>query len=70
MEILCGDDSVGGFATVYCGLLPDREESVSIPIKENIGKGTLTGIVTGALWIGAASSILLISKQLEITGKK
>ena len=26
MEILCGDDSVGGFATVYCGLLPDREE--------------------------------------------
>lgn len=46
-----------------------EKKSISIPIKENIGKGTLTGIVTGALWIGAASSILLISKQLEITGK-
>ena len=46
-----------------------EKKSVSIPIKENIGKGTLAGIATGLLWIGAASSILLISKQLEITGK-
>ena len=54
------------FTVSFCMI---EKKSVNIPIKENIGKGPLTGIATGILWIGAASSILLISKQLEITGK-
>ena len=54
------------FTVAFCLI---EKKSVNIPIRENIGKGTLTGIATGILWIGAASSILLISKQLEITGK-
>lgn len=46
-----------------------EKKTVSIPIKENLGKGTLAGIAIGIIWIGAASSILIFSKQLEITGK-
>lgn len=46
-----------------------EKKTVNIPIKENIGKGSLAGIVIGAIWIGVAASILIISKQLEITGK-
>ena len=46
-----------------------EKRTVNIPIKENAVKGTLTGIVTGIVWIGAAASILIFSKQLEITGK-
>ena len=46
-----------------------EKKTVNIPIKENIGKGALAGIAIGAIWIGVAASILIISKQLEITGK-
>ena len=46
-----------------------EKKTVNIPIKENLGKGTLAGIAIGIIWIGAASSILIFSKQLEITGK-
>lgn len=46
-----------------------EKKTVNIPIKENSGKGTLVGIATGIIWIGAASLILIFSKQLEITGK-
>ena len=46
-----------------------EKKTVNVPIKENIGKGTLVGIAIGIIWIGAASSILIFSKQLKITGK-
>lgn len=46
-----------------------EKKTVIIPIKENIGRGTLTGIVIGIIWIGAAASILIFSKQLEITDR-
>ena len=45
-----------------------EKKTINIPIKENIGKGTLSGIVIGIIWIGAAASILIFSKQLEIIG--
>ena len=45
------------------------KKTVNIPIKENIGKGSLTGVVIGIIWIGVASSILIVTKQLEISGK-
>ena len=46
-----------------------EKKTINIPIKENIGKGTLSGIVIGIIWIGAAAAILIFSKQLEIIGK-
>ena len=46
-----------------------EKKTVNIPIKENIGNGTLAGIAIGIIWIGTASSILVFSKQLAITGK-
>lgn len=46
-----------------------EKKTVNIPIKENLGKGALAGIAIGIIWIGAVSSILIFSKQLEITGK-
>lgn len=46
-----------------------EKKTIYIPIKENIGKGTLSGIVIGIIWIGAAAAILIFSKQLEIIGK-
>ena len=46
-----------------------EKKTVNIPIKENSGKGTLAAIAIGIIWIGTASSILIFSKQLEITGK-
>ena len=46
-----------------------EKKTINIPIEENIGKGTLVGIVLGVVWIGVAASILIFSKQLEITGK-
>ena len=46
-----------------------EKKTVNIPIKENSSKGTLAGIAIGIIWIGTASSILIFSKQLEITGK-
>lgn len=45
------------------------KKTVNIPIKENIGKGSLAGVVIGIIWIGVASSILIVTKQLEISGK-
>ena len=41
-----------------------EKKTVNIPIKENSGKGTLAGIAIGIIWIGAASLILIFSKQL------
>ncbi|MBR1851791.1 MAG: hypothetical protein IJ794_01245 [Lachnospiraceae bacterium] len=38
-----------------------EKKTVNIPIKENIGKGTLAGIVIGVIWIGAAASILILT---------
>ena len=46
-----------------------EKKTINIPIKENIGKGALSGIVIGIIWIGAAAAILIFSKQLEIIGK-
>ena len=46
-----------------------EKKIINIPIKENIGKGALSGIVIGIIWIGAAAAILIFSKQLEIIGK-
>ena len=46
-----------------------EKKTINIPIKENIGKGTLSGIVIGIIWIGVAAAILIFSKQLEIIGK-
>ena len=46
-----------------------EKKTINIPIKENIGKGTLSGIVIGIIWIGVAAAILVFSKQLEIIGK-
>lgn len=46
-----------------------EKKTVNIPIKENIGKGTLVGTAIGIIWIGTASSILIVTKHLEIIGK-
>ena len=46
-----------------------EKRTVNIPVKENIGKGTLTGIVIGVIWIGVAASILIFTKQMKFTGK-
>ncbi|HZJ77411.1 MAG TPA: type II CAAX endopeptidase family protein [Clostridia bacterium] len=42
---------------------------VKIPFAENAGKGTIVGIVTGFVWIGVSTAILLILHQLAIVGK-
>ena len=44
-----------------------EKRTVNIPVKENIGKGTLTGIVIGVIWIGVAASILIFTKQMTLT---
>lgn len=46
-----------------------EKKTIKIPIKENIGRGTLIGTVVGLIWIGIAALILILSKQLEITEK-
>ena len=49
-------------------LLLEKKE-VKIPIIENIGKGTFIGTITGVIWIGIATGIPLLLRQLTITGK-
>lgn len=44
-----------------------EKKTIRIPITDNIGKGTLTGIIVGIIWLGIASGLLVISKQLIIT---
>lgn len=46
-----------------------EKKNINIPIKDNIGKGTLIGSVVGSCWIGIASGVLLLSKQLAIVEK-
>jgi membrane protease YdiL (CAAX protease family) len=46
-----------------------EKKNINIPIKDNIGKGTLIGSVVGSCWIGIASGVLLLSKQLTIVEK-
>lgn len=46
-----------------------EKKAVHIPIKENMARGTLLGMVIGIIWIGAAAAILIVSKQLKITGR-
>ena len=46
-----------------------EKKKVKIPIINYIGKGTLTGTITGIIWIGAAAGSLLLLKQLSITEK-
>ena len=46
-----------------------EKKIINIPIKDNIGKGTLIGSVVGLCWIGIASGVLLLSKQLTIVEK-
>lgn len=54
------------FTVVFCMI---EKKTVNIPIKENIGKGILVGAAIGIIWIGTSSLILVLSKQLEISGK-
>ncbi len=53
--------------TVVFWLIDKR--TIKIPIINNIGKGTLTGTIIGFVWIGAAATILFLSKQIFVTGK-
>ena len=69
MEIFRGANPTYNYDSVHCGLLADREENRKHTNKRNLGKGTLAGIAIGIIWIGAASSILVFSKQLAVTGK-
>lgn len=46
-----------------------EKKTIRIPITDNIGKGTLTGIIVGIIWLGIASGLLVISKQLIFTGR-
>lgn len=55
-----------GFTIVFVRI---EKGNVHIPIKDNIGKGTLIGSIVGICWIGIASGILLLSNQLHIVGK-
>lgn len=43
---------------------------IRIPIRDNIGNGVLAGTIVGFAWIGIASTILLLSKQLYVIEKK
>jgi len=55
-----------GFTVIFL-LLEKRE--IKIPIIDNIGKGTLIGTITGIIWIGVATGVLMVSKQITITNK-
>ena len=46
-----------------------EKKSIKIPLKKNIIKGFLIGTVIGFVWIGIASAILILSKQLIIVEK-
>lgn len=54
------------FSVIF--LLLEKKE-VRIPIVNNIGEGTVIGFIVGIIWIGVSSGLLLLSKQLNITGK-
>ena len=43
-----------------------EKNTIRIPIKENAGKGTITGIASGLIWIGCGSAILIFSRNLQI----
>ena len=42
-----------------------EKKIINIPIKDNIGKGTLIGSVVGLCWIGIASGVLLSTKSIS-----
>ena len=46
-----------------------EKKDIKIPIKDNMGKGILTGTTIGLAWIGITSAILMFSKQLSVIGK-
>lgn len=46
-----------------------EKRRVKIPIAEHAGTGTMVGIFVGFVWIGLSAGILLVTHQLEITGK-
>ncbi len=55
------------FTVVF--LLIEKKE-VKIPILKGGLSGTIVGTITGALWIGSASAILIASHQLTVTSHK
>ena len=46
-----------------------EKNEVKIPIRENAGKGTLVGIISGIIWIALSAGIMLGTKQLLIIGE-
>ena len=55
------------FFTVIFMLI--EKKSIRLPVRENFGKGFLTGTLTGLAWIGSSTAILIFSKQLVIIEK-
>ncbi|MEE8808271.1 MAG: CPBP family intramembrane glutamic endopeptidase [Lactimicrobium sp.] len=44
-------------------------EHIQIPIAQNAGRGSLTGLLCGIVWIGISAGILLITHHLIVTGE-
>lgn len=46
-----------------------EKRTVKIPVIENVGRGTATGVIVGLAWIGISSGILIFTHQLTIIKK-
>jgi hypothetical protein len=46
-----------------------EKRKIKIPVMQNIGRGILIGSLSGIIWIGAATGILVLTKQLTVTAR-